>query len=273
MRFTTALVACFAAYVSAMDLEAKAEAVIDLDTKAEAALDVEAKAEAAVDAKTKTEAKEGFTPVMMEELGAPIVNGTGSITPSAADASGSTDTSASSSTDTSASTENADTSASNESTVTADTVIPTLTVNEQEESPGVESANYPGPRPKNAKVPYDEYFANPYHQQHDYLRPGPDKLPSKDFNKQVYEYNEMKQIWHQSNYDERVKVEAEVLVTLEALKTSTRYMGEDLTDIKKFLSKQYLGVRSSTQDKDMDLVHGEVLRVNNYAGMALSKCK
>ena len=160
MRFTTALVACFAAYVSAMDLEAKAEAVIDLDTKAEAALDVEAKAEAAVDAKTKTEAKEGFTPVMMEELGAPIVNGTGSITPSAADASGSTDASASGSTDTSASTENKETSASSESTITADTEIPTtLTVNEQEEAPGVERANnYPAPHPKNAKVPYDEYF-------------------------------------------------------------------------------------------------------------------
>ena len=77
------------------------------------------------------------------------------------------------------------------------------------------------------------------------MRPGPDKLPGPDFNKQVYEFNEMKQIWHQSNYDERVKVEAEILVTLEALKTSVRYMTEDTADIKAFLSKQYLGVKSS----------------------------
>lgn len=43
---------------------------------------------------------------------------------------------------------------------------------------------------------------------------------------------------------ERVKVEAEVLITLEALKTSTRYMNEDTADIKEFLAKQYLGVES-----------------------------
>lgn len=79
----------------------------------------------------------------------------------------------------------------------------------------------------------------------DYLRPGPDKLPGPDFNKQVYDFNDMKQIWHQSNYNERVKVEAEVLVTLEALKTSVRFMNEDTTDIKTFLSSQYLGVKSS----------------------------
>ena len=55
----------------------------------------------------------------------------------------------------------------------------------------------------------------------------------------------MKQIWHQANYQERVRVEAEVMVTLEALKTSSRYMNEDLADIQTFLSQQYLGVKAS----------------------------
>ena len=65
----------------------------------------------------------------------------------------------------------------------------------------------------------------------DYARAGPAKGISPDFNKQVFQFNDTKQIWHQSNYDERVKVEAEILVTLEALKTSTRYMNEDTADI------------------------------------------
>lgn len=127
MRFTTALVACFATYVSAIDLETKAEATIDLDTKAEATVDIEAKAEA----------KSDFTPVLMEELGAPLVNGTGSTTPSAAQSDDKSDsdktesaTDSSGSTDTSASTETKETSASDQPAITVDTEIATPIVNE-----------------------------------------------------------------------------------------------------------------------------------------------
>ena len=189
MRFTTALVACFAAYVSAIDLDTKAEATIDLETKVEATADIDAKAEA----------KSDFTPNLMEELGAPLVNGTGSTTSSAAqndDKSDSAQTESatadsSGSTDTSASTGTKETSASDQPAITVDTEIATPTVNEQEKGPAVERGNY-RPHPKNASAPYDGYFANPYHQKQDYLRPGPDKLPGPDFNKQVYDYNEMK---------------------------------------------------------------------------------
>lgn len=180
MRFSTALVACFAAYVSAIDLEAKAEATADLETKAEA--------------------KSEFTQDMMEELGAPIVNGTVSTTPSDAQNSDSNKTesatNSSGSTATSASTETTETSASAATETpmaTTSITMPTPTVNEQEEAPKVESAKKGlHPHPKNAKAPYDGYFANPYHQKQDYLRPGPDKLPGPDFNKQVYEFNERK---------------------------------------------------------------------------------
>ena len=64
----------------------------------------------------------------------------------------------------------------------------------------------------------------------------------------------MNQIWHQSNYTERVKVEAEIMVTLEALKTSVRYMTEDTADINTFLSGQFLGAKSSELDKDAAFV-------------------
>lgn len=45
-------------------------------------------------------------------------------------------------------------------------------------------------------------------------------------------------------------------------------MTEDTADIKSFLANQFLGVKSSTQDKDMDFVHSEVRRVNDYAEAA-----
>ena len=44
------------------------------------------------------------------------------------------------------------------------------------------------------------------------------------------------------NYNERLKIEAEVMVTLEALKTASRFMSEDIIDISVFLSSQYLGI-------------------------------
>ena len=65
--------------------------------------------------------------------------------------------------------------------------------------------------------PYDGYFENPEYVEHSL--PGPNGLPSGDFNKQVYHFNDQKQIWNQENYAERLKVEAEIMVTLEALKT------------------------------------------------------
>ena len=126
--------------------------------------------------------------------------------------------------------------------ITADTKIEQpLIVNEQEKGAESQNANLGG---NHHPAPYDGYFDNQNHQEYDYLRPGPDELPSPDFNKQVFEFDDMKQIWHQTNYNERVKVEAEIMVTLEALKTQVRYMAEDLVDIKDFLTKQYLGVKS-----------------------------
>ena len=128
--------------------------------------------------------------------------------------------------------------------ITADTKIEQpLIVNEQEEAPESQNANI-GVKGHHHKAPYDGYFENPNHQDFDYQRPGPAELPSPDFNKQVYEFDEMRQIWHQSNYNERVKVEAEIMVSLEALKTQVRYMGEDLVNIKDFLSAQYLGIKA-----------------------------
>ena len=120
--------------------------------------------------------------------------------------------------------------------------IPTPIVNKQEEAPTVEHGNLhphakpPGvphgkPHGKDQQAPYDDYFVNPEYKQFSYNRPGPERLPGADFNKKVYEFDETKEIWHQSNYEERVKVEAEIMTTLEALKTSVRFMNEDTENI------------------------------------------
>ena len=93
----------------------------------------------------------------------------------------------------------------------------------------------------------DSYFNYNSYRKPDYSKESSrsgEKLPGPDFNKQVYEFDEMRQIWHQSNYNERVKVEAEIMVSLEALKTQVRYMGEDLVNIKDFLKAQYLGIKA-----------------------------
>jgi len=51
----------------------------------------------------------------------------------------------------------------------------------------------------------------------------------------VFEFNESKQIWDQQDYNERVKVEAEILVALEALKTSAMYIGIDVSEVEGFV--------------------------------------
>ena len=174
--------------------------------------------------------------------------------------------------DTSADASAAADSSAEQPMITADTKIDQpLIVNEQEKGAESERANNLGPRQH--KAPYDGYFDNPNHQEYDYLRPGPDELPSPDFNKQVYEYDEMKQIWHQTNYNERVKVEAEIMVTLEALKTQVRYMAEDLVDIKNFLSSQYLGIKSSELVQISLDVQDFLLRMYDFTDAARMKCR
>ena len=51
-----------------------------------------------------------------------------------------------------------------------------------------------------------------------------ENLPGPDFNRNVYEFDDTKQIWNQENYEERVKAEADILVALEAMKTEAKFL-------------------------------------------------
>ena len=64
----------------------------------------------------------------------------------------------------------------------------------------------------------------------------------------MYEFNANKPIWDQNDYEERVKVEAEMLVALEALKESVVYLGHDIKDVvSKFQSMNYSLTTSQTE--------------------------
>ena len=70
-----------------------------------------------------------------------------------------------------------------------------------------------------------------HYRQPDYSSEYGEELPGADFNRQVYRFNEDHQIWDQNDYEERVKVEAEMLVALEALKGSVDYLNYDIHKI------------------------------------------
>ena len=63
-----------------------------------------------------------------------------------------------------------------------------------------------------------------------------EELPGADFNRQVYSFDTENMIWDQQDYNERVKVEAEILVALEALKTSVSYLHFDIDSINLRIS-------------------------------------
>ena len=77
---------------------------------------------------------------------------------------------------------------------------------------------------------YPDYFLSPNYVTPNYSlqRPEGETLPGADFNKQVYEFKADKKVWDQNDYEERVKVEAELLVALESLKESVLYLDRDI---------------------------------------------
>jgi len=98
--------------------------------------------------------------------------------------------------------------------------------------------------------PYDQYnyFNHPGYVAPSYEHEYGEVLPGADFNKQVYNFNEAHQIWDQNDYEERVKVEAEMLVALEALKESIMYLSYDVHEIDERIHAQYQKIGFNHQD-------------------------
>jgi len=87
----------------------------------------------------------------------------------------------------------------------------------------------------------------------DYTSPYGETLPGADFNKQVYKFHEGKQIWDQNDYEERVKVEAEMLVALEALKSSTNTLGGTIHSLTDKISFNSTRIGANMNDVFMNM--------------------
>ena len=87
-------------------------------------------------------------------------------------------------------------------------------------------------------------------------------LPGADFNRQVYSFDENKSIWDQNDYEERVKVEAELLVALEALKSSASYLAFDVHTLEEriHINDHRIGANQDDVWEDYEALNGHVIR-------------
>ena len=79
------------------------------------------------------------------------------------------------------------------------------------------------------------------HIAYDYNMAYSGLLPSADYNKKVFEFDHQKPIWDQIDYEHRVRQEADIMVTLEALKAYIMHMDEEMEGMISFLLTQFLG--------------------------------
>ena len=84
------------------------------------------------------------------------------------------------------------------------------------------------------------YYSHPGYQYPDnHITHSGEELPKADFNRQVWEFDEHHEIWDQNDYEERVKVEAELLVALEALKDGVSGLSHDIHQLNQSIAYQY----------------------------------
>ncbi len=96
--------------------------------------------------------------------------------------------------------------------------------------------------------PYQNYYVNPAYKEPSYAHDYAEKLPGADFNKQVSTFSTDSAIWDQNDYEERVKVEAEMLVSLEALKESVMYLTYDIKEVDTRIANQYKAIGANHED-------------------------
>ena len=102
---------------------------------------------------------------------------------------------------------------------------------------------------------YPNYFElGPTYLEPSYNEAYGEALPGPDFNKQVYEFNEYQPIWDQDDYVSRVNVEAEILVALESLKDSVRFINDDLVNLHEGIEIQLNRILENCDDIYQDVV-------------------
>jgi len=87
-------------------------------------------------------------------------------------------------------------------------------------------------------VTYDGYFNYEAYRPRDYGLQDVIDFPDPDFNKQVYQFDESEDIFDEEDYACRVRVEAHMLVALEALKEEVRWLHEDVDSLMSSLESE-----------------------------------
>ena len=104
------------------------------------------------------------------------------------------------------------------------------------------------------------YYSHPGYQYPDnHIEHSGEELPTADFNHQVWDFDHNKDIWDQNDYEERVKVEAELLVALEALKGFIAGISYDISHIADHIGSQYaqIGLNHQEAFNNMEALIGE----------------
>lgn len=91
-------------------------------------------------------------------------------------------------------------------------------------------------------------------------------LPSADFNRRVYEFDNDKAIWDQNDYEERVRVEAELMVALESLKDSVAYGSMDVSKLQAEIRAQYEKISANEYD-----IYEDLARAVQYFDRSIAK--
>jgi hypothetical protein len=95
--------------------------------------------------------------------------------------------------------------------------------------------------------PYSYYHHSHYTEPEYPLEDG-EVLPGADFNAHVYHFDEAEPIWDQGDYEERVKMEADMLVALEALKETVQYLHHDIDHLDAIVEYQHELIMHNEED-------------------------
>ena len=92
-----------------------------------------------------------------------------------------------------------------------------------------------------------------HHDHHDYVQPEPEyyhvhdnegygNVPSGDFTYQVHDFNEWEEIWDQGKYEWRLQQEADLMVSLEAMREALVELDHDIDDLESCISDNNDGI-------------------------------
>lgn len=108
------------------------------------------------------------------------------------------------------------------------------------------------------QYPQEEYFSYPQYSEPNYEY-GMDPeavMPGPDFNKSCYDFNTCHMIFSEEDYEHRVMVEAELMVSLEALKESIMVLNLELAGAEQQIMDNNMSIRINQRMiyRNMDMI-------------------